>query len=130
MGNETRQLAHRGEPFCVQQTFLGALAVDGHGDLLRHEVEYALVLLVEAYALRIALDHDHADRLALAHERGADPIDGRRSNRNDLSISNEVREDLGGSQERTARPKNILGEAAAQRLPRRSAFLLVDEVGE
>src|SRR5439155_15836023 len=81
MGNETRQLAHRGEPFYVQQTFLGALAVDGHGDLLRHEVEYALVLLVEAYALRIALDHDHADRLALAHERGTNPIDGRRSNR-------------------------------------------------
>src|SRR5438552_15685119 len=91
MGNETRHLAHRGEPFCVQETFLGALAVDGHSDLLRHEVEYALVLLVEAYAFRIALDHDHACRLALTHERDAEPLDGRRSNRNDLSISNEVR---------------------------------------
>src|SRR5207247_5113070 len=106
-----RQLAYRGEPFCVHDTYLGALAVDGHGDLLRHEIEHALVLLVEAHPFRIALDHDHADRLALTHERGADPIDGRRSNRNDLPISNEVREDLGGSQERTDRKSTRLNSS-------------------
>src|SRR5207249_9275720 len=83
-----------------------------------------------AYTIRRAMYHHHAYHLAQTHERGTNPIDGRRSNRNDLSISNEVREDLGRGQERTTRPKNILGEAAAQRLPRRSAFLLVDEVGE
>src|SRR5205807_10116986 len=65
MGNETRQLAHCGEPSCVQETFLGPLPVDGHGELLRNEAEHALVLLVEAHAFRIALDYDHADRLAL-----------------------------------------------------------------
>src|SRR5437870_11660807 len=112
MGNETRQLAHRGESFGVQETFLGALAVDGHGDLLRHEVEHALVLLVEAHAFRIALYYDHADRLALTHERGADPIDGLLSNRNDLPIPKNVREDRGRSHERTASPKYIPGAVA------------------
>src|SRR5204863_9361459 len=76
MTDEARQLAHRREAFPLEEPFLGPLPVDRIGNLFGYEVEDVPVLLGEAHALRVALDHDHADRLALARERRADPVDG------------------------------------------------------
>src|SRR6059058_1799113 len=114
----------------LEEPFLGPLPVDRIGNLFGYEVEDVPVLLGEAHALRVALDHDHADRLALARERRADPVDGGWPDQDDFSVADETVEDLGGGQHRTAGPQHVLRQSTAQLLGRGRSLLFVDEVRE
>src|SRR5437899_10733523 len=98
--------------------------------MLGYEVEDGHVFLDEPEALHVALEHNHADHLPVAGERGADPVDGWRPDEFDLAGPGEVLEDLRRREEGPAGPEDVFGETAAEFLRRRRGFGLVDEIRE
>src|SRR3989475_8261596 len=134
-GQTETEIGHRPEDRLklrprTKQILLGPLSVDRHGNLLRNEVEDRLVLLRESYTRRVTLDDDDADRLSVAHQGCADPVDGGRADGDDLSAANKRVKDLRRGEECLPGREAVFREAATELLSRWRALLLINEVRE
>ena len=130
--DEVGQRRHdRAEPQLVRpQHLLGALALDGLGDLRRDEHEEVAVLLGVADLPGVALDRQDADDAVAPVQRDAEPVHGAAPDLLDLAGRDELLEDRRRSEEGPARPEDVLRQALSERLRRERLVDLVDEIRE
>ena len=94
--------------------FLGALALDRDGDLLRNEGQDVLLRPAVPEARVVALDDEHPEGAPAGLQGHAEPVDGRGAHRLDLARRDHRREIFVGHEQGLARVQDVFGQALAE----------------